>query len=91
MKQILEPGGQMGIFYTQSVKPDESKERLEPEKTDMAEALMEARLPFRFWDLTQEEGEFWKRFVAVAEELEPALEAEGNTELFKLIVFEGCD
>jgi 2-polyprenyl-3-methyl-5-hydroxy-6-metoxy-1,4-benzoquinol methylase len=84
MKRVLEPDGQMGIFYTQSVIPDESKERLEPEKTDIAEALMEVRLPFRFWDLTQEEGEFWKRFVAVAEELEPALEAEGNTELFKL-------
>lgn len=89
VKELLKPGGQMGVFFTQSVKPDESKERLAPEKTELAAALNDAGVRYRFWNLTEEECAFWGSFVAVAEELEASFEQEGNTELFKMLVFEG--
>jgi SAM-dependent methyltransferase len=89
MRELLIPGGQMGIFFTQSVKPDEPKERLAPETTELAGALDDASLRYRIWDLTEEECAFWRSFVAVAEELETSFEREGNTEIFKMMVFEG--
>jgi ubiquinone/menaquinone biosynthesis C-methylase UbiE len=85
MKQMLRPGGQMGILYTESVKPRESRERLEPGKTRIGAALNWVGLRFRSWDLTLEDQTFWDLYVKTVEELEPAFKAEGNAELCKVL------
>ena len=39
MKAILKPNGQMGIFFSQVIEPEDSKELLLPEKSKLAQVL----------------------------------------------------
>jgi SAM-dependent methyltransferase len=89
MKEMLAPDGRMGLFWSEVTESNGLEERLRPEKTKLAEALVETGLPFQFWDMTREERELWVGIVALAEELRPAFEAEGNHELYKSIILEG--
>jgi ubiquinone/menaquinone biosynthesis C-methylase UbiE len=81
LKEILAPGGQMGLFWTQVAKPTEPEELLQPTKTELAQVLDEAGLGYEFWDYTEEERDLWKRSLALFNELKPSFEAEGNVEL----------
>jgi ubiquinone/menaquinone biosynthesis C-methylase UbiE len=81
LKEILAPGGQMGLFWTQTAKPTEPQELLQPTKTELAQVLDEAGLRYEFWDYTEEERDLWKRSLALTNELKPSFEAEGNVEL----------
>lgn len=83
MKEIVKSGGQMGIFYSAKITPEESQERLSPEKTALAEMLQKYHLRFQTWDFTEREQEFWRESKYVAEELKSAFEAEGNLDLYK--------
>ncbi|MFH1373358.1 MAG: class I SAM-dependent methyltransferase [bacterium] len=83
MKKILRPSGQMGLFYSQMIKPDESREVLLPEKTRLAQALKKHGLRFRVWDYTELEERLWQKGKHVAEELRSEFEAEGNLDLYR--------
>jgi len=83
MKEVLKPGGQMGLFYSQLIKPDDSKELLLPGKTKLAQALKKHTLSFQTWDFTELEEQLWRKSKQVAEELKSEFETEGNLDLYK--------
>ncbi len=89
LKEILAPGGRMGLFWTQSAKPPEPEELLQPTETKLAKVLDEAELHYEFWDYTEEERDFWRRFLALANELKPDFETEGHPELADCQISEG--
>ena len=82
MKAILQPNGQMGIFYSQMIRPEDSKELLLPKKTKLAQALKKHNLDFQTFDYTEKEHELWLKEKQVAEELKSEFEAEGNIDLY---------
>ncbi len=83
MKAVTCPGGQMGLFYTQTLRTDESTELLQADRTRLAQALAQNNLDFRTFDFTDNEREFWRKSVQVVEEFREAFEAEGNLDLYK--------
>jgi ubiquinone/menaquinone biosynthesis C-methylase UbiE len=79
---FMMPGGQMGLFYTQVISPDESKEILLADNTRLANALQKLKLTYQTWDYTDDERQHWKRGLEIAEALKDDFEAEGNIELY---------
>lgn len=82
LKQALRPGGQMAILYSYGREPwvpkDEfPREALPPAMTPLAEALRANDLPFRTWDLTQQDYALAQRRKEVLAELKPQFESEG--------------
>lgn len=82
MKAVLKPKGQMGIFFTQTMKPEDPKELLLPEKTKLAQALKQHNLNFQTWNFTENEHRIWRKGKELAEELKSEFEAEGNLDLY---------
>ncbi len=78
MKAVLKPKGQMGIFFTQMMKPEDSKELLLPEKTKLAQVLKKHNLNFQTWNFTKNEHRIWQKCKELAEELKSEFEAEKN-------------
>ncbi|GAH97428.1 unnamed protein product, partial [marine sediment metagenome] len=76
MKAVLKPKGQMGIFFTQMMKPEDSKELLLPEKTKLAQVLKKHNLNFQTWNFTKNEHRIWQKCKELAEELKSEFEAE---------------
>jgi len=83
MKIILKKNGKFGIFFSQMVKPDEDKEILLPNKTQLAQALKKNNLKFRTWDFTESEKEFWRKNISIAETLKDEFEKEGNSQIYE--------
>ncbi len=81
MRDLLAPGGQMGIWFSQVIGPEDPRELLTPEGTKLARVLKRLDLSFRTWDYTGDEGEHWRRSREAAGELEDAFAAEGNGDL----------
>jgi ubiquinone/menaquinone biosynthesis C-methylase UbiE len=81
MKEILKPKGQMGIFYAQGRKPEESLEKILPEETKVGQALIENGLQFSTIEFTANGRNVWARELVVAQELEEMFKAEGNHDL----------
>ncbi len=88
MKTVMRPGGQMGIFYSEMIKPEQSQDVLLPDNTKLAQALTKLNLSFRTYDYTAKERGYWTMCKQVAEELRPEFEAEGNLEICKCRVEE---
>jgi ubiquinone/menaquinone biosynthesis C-methylase UbiE len=82
MKAILKPNGQMGIFFTQMIKPEDPKELLLPERTKLAQALKKHSLSFKTWNFTENEYRIWRKQKQVAEDLRSEFAAEGNLYLY---------
>jgi SAM-dependent methyltransferase len=87
MVPILKPGGRMGIFYNQSWLPWTpieafNKATIQPDDTDLAVALRTLGLSYRYWDYTPKDIDHARRKEAIAEELRPRFEAEGNRFLY---------
>lgn len=80
--EVLKPGGQMGIFFTQWINNPADKERLSPDDTDLAILLPRRGLKFTALDFTRHEAEHWRKKVEVLEELKPEFEKEGNLNLY---------
>lgn len=79
MKNLLTPGGQMAIFYSNALwGEDINLETLEADKTPIGIALKNNQLMFQAHDYTQAAYDHAKRKQQLAEELRPAFEAEGN-------------
>jgi ubiquinone/menaquinone biosynthesis C-methylase UbiE len=88
MRTVLQPGGQMGVFYSEIARPEHSKEVLLADNTKFAQALKKHNLNFRTYDYTANDETFWTRSRATAEELKSDFEAEGNLEMYKGLVEE---
>ena len=88
---LLRPGGQMGIFYTQWIKADDPKEKLEPDKTKLATVLKEHGLDFRTWDFSQDEDDHWQKKIDALEALRADFEAEGNHWLYDFRLHEALN
>jgi cyclopropane fatty-acyl-phospholipid synthase-like methyltransferase len=88
MKNILKPGGQMGIFYSHGVSPGNPAETfdftsLHPDRTPLAVALWKNRLSYKTWDFTAEDYAHALLKQKVAEDMKAEFEAEGNLFLFR--------
>jgi cyclopropane fatty-acyl-phospholipid synthase-like methyltransferase len=82
LKSALRPRGQMAILYSYGREPwvpaDKFPEAsLPPDQTPLAEALKANALPFRTWDLTNQDYALARRRQTVLAELKPQFEAEG--------------
>lgn len=80
--RMLGSGGQMGIFYAQWIESDDPKEKLKPNKTNLAAVLKKHGLSFRTWDFSQDEDDHWQKKIDALETLEADFEAEGNRWLY---------
>jgi len=83
LKQILKPGGQMGIFFAQIITEYDPKELLEAENTKLAKALTRNDLEYEVTDFTDNIKKLWQREVTTAEELKEMFEQEGNLILYE--------
>lgn len=83
MLGTLQKHGQMGIFYSAKVYPGESKGKLRPENTVLAEALERCGMQYETWDFTVEEKEFWEKSLAIANQLKDQFDEEGNLKLYE--------
>ncbi len=81
MKSLLRPGGRMGLFYTQVLRPDDPVEMLAAGETKVARALKAAGLTFETHDLSESDRRFWTRSEAAVTELGAQFEAEGISDL----------
>ncbi len=81
MKKILGAAGQMGVFYSQIIKPDDSRDLLDADSTRLAKALHNSGLSYRTWCFTDSEHEIWCKEKRIAEELKADFESEGYLDL----------
>jgi ubiquinone/menaquinone biosynthesis C-methylase UbiE len=81
MKRIIGDAGQMGVFYSQIIKPDESRDLLGANSNKLARALHNSALSYRTWCFTENECEIWRRGKKIAEELKADFESEGYMDL----------
>jgi len=84
LKKLLKPPtGRLGIFYDQSCNPDESRDILLPENTNVGKALTNNRLIFQTVNFTSNSREIWIREIKAAEELKELFVKEGNTDIYE--------
>ncbi len=83
MKTILKPQGRMGLFYSASCLPKESKDKLHPDKTKLAKALQKHDLNYQTFDFSIEEKEFWNSIKDLYVKYKEGMEQEGNLALQK--------
>jgi ubiquinone/menaquinone biosynthesis C-methylase UbiE len=82
MRQLLVPGGQMGIFYSVWIGAEDPIELLQADRTRLSEVLNRLGLSYRVMDFSTEEREHWRRKYQVVCDLKPEFEAEGNAFLY---------
>lgn len=78
LKKLLKKNGTMAIFFSQSIKPEESEKQLLPNNTKLAIALDKNNLKYDCYDFTQMDMNHWKKSKEVAEKLKEEFENEGN-------------
>jgi SAM-dependent methyltransferase len=88
LKNGLVSSGQIAILYSYGREPHVPKaefpiEKLPPDKTPLAEALLANGLVFRTWDLTRQDYALAQRRREVLAELRPRFEDEGAMFIFK--------
>jgi SAM-dependent methyltransferase len=83
MKDLVFPGGQAGILFSQWIQPGESKTQLRPEGTVLARALRASGLTFWTWDFGAQEIAHWTRKLDVLIKMRPHFEAEDKLWLYE--------
>jgi ubiquinone/menaquinone biosynthesis C-methylase UbiE len=81
MKRLIGDAGQMGVFYSQIIKPNEPRELLNADSTKLAKALHKCGLPYKTWCFTENEHEIWRKEKKLAVELKSDFESEGYSDL----------
>ena len=81
MKRIIGNAGQMGVFYSQIIRPNESRDLLDADSTRFAKALHNTGLLYRTWCFTENEYEIWRKEKKIAEELKADFKSEGYMDL----------
>ncbi len=89
LKDFLKPNGQMGIFFAQIIESKESKNTLEPNNTQMANALKKNGLSFTTIDFTQNARDIWEREISIGNELRDQFEKEGNLDICEERIADG--
>jgi ubiquinone/menaquinone biosynthesis C-methylase UbiE len=89
LKNFLKSNGQMGIFFAQIIESKEFKNTLEPNNTQMANALKKNGFSFTTIDFTQNARDIWAREISVGNELRELFEKEGNLDLCKERIADG--
>lgn len=82
---LLKPNGQMGIFFTANKEPGDSLDILEPNNTELAQALKSQALEYRAWEFTENELLLLQKKIAIAKELEEAFRLEQNPDICEKI------
>jgi SAM-dependent methyltransferase len=81
--RLVAPGGQIGILFSQWIRPGASQERLRPEETDVGRALQHCGLLFWTWDFSAQEVAHWQKKLDIAARMRPMFESEGNLWLYE--------
>lgn len=79
---VLKPQGQMGIFCHNWIWQAADRESLKPDGNDLALALQQAKLPYRWVDLTKAGRQHWLKKLAVLETMKDEFVQEGNEALY---------
>lgn len=82
-EEIVGPAGQMGIFYTRFLGPDDSPESLHPDSTPLAQVLTERGLRFKTWDFCSNEDTHWQKKMDALSDLQQDFIREGSHWLYK--------
>ena len=88
-QRLLNPGGQMGLFFSKMIEAGEPKERLRADRTRLAEVLKSDSLTVQTWEFTRNEHDHWLRSLELAEKLKEAFAEEDNLSIYKSRVEEG--
>ena len=88
LKKILKSNGEMAIFFTQTIKINESSNILLPNNTKIAIALKKNKLNYEFYDFTELEKNHWKISKEVAENLKEDFIEEKNFDIYRIILNE---
>lgn len=78
----LQPGAQMGIFFTQWLREGDAIELLEPDQTNLARLLQKRSLVYSTSDLSNAEEAHWEKKVRVLNQMQKQFEAEDNAWLY---------
>ena len=84
MKTILKSKGQMGIFYTQKIRPTESRFLLQPSGTELAQNLKEHKLIFQVFNFFENECRHWRKNYYTIKKLKSKFKIEENLDIYKL-------
>lgn len=81
MKELLAPGGRMGIFYSHGADPWHPietfpRDTIHPDAGPLARALVANGLHYRWWDFTAADYEHARRKKAIIESLRPGYVTE---------------
>jgi cyclopropane fatty-acyl-phospholipid synthase-like methyltransferase len=84
---MLLPGGRLAAFFDQSCGPDKPlesypKELIQPDGTELAQALQRLGLAYQTWDYTEQMLAHLRRRRPVLEDLQAQFDAEGNRFLY---------
>lgn len=82
LKRVLKSNGKMAIFFTQTIKIDESPNLLLPDNTKLAIALKMNKLNYEIYDFTELEKNHWKISKEVAENLKKDFVKEKNIDIY---------
>lgn len=87
LKELLAPGGRMGIYWSQGANPEVPievfpRETLPPDNTDLARALQHHALAYRSLDFTAADLQHARLKRAILLALRPWFEAEDNMFLY---------
>ncbi len=89
MVELLKPGGQMAIFYSQmNWEHPEDRLSLLPGNTPLGTALKRQSLPYRTWDYSEQTYRHMQEKRRIGEELRPVFAAEGHLALYNYIITE---
>ena len=80
---LLEPGGKIIAFWSQSKEQDDEESKLNPEGTNLAKTLSKLGLTFTAKDFTKNDEKLWELQAATAQEMKDVFEKEGNLELWQ--------
>ena len=86
MKTLLEPGGQMLIFYSCFVfDPNAPREWLEADRSPLAQALQDLGMAYRAWDYTEDLFHLMRRKRKLALAMQAEFAAEGADLLYDFL------
>jgi 2-polyprenyl-3-methyl-5-hydroxy-6-metoxy-1,4-benzoquinol methylase len=82
LRQMIRPGGRLGIFFLSLPKNPDSRNHMRPEGTSLARVLAAAELPYSAIDLTRANYDHLTRKRQIVEDLKETFLAENNEFLY---------
>lgn len=82
MLQKLNKDGKIYAYFSQWIMDAEYSQNLEGANTNLAKALKDLKLEFKFTDLTDSGIKHWKDKLQALEEMKPLFEQEGKADLW---------